>query len=65
MEITVLYCSKCGWHSKPNEYTRNRCPFCRQSIENWGIRKTFGDVPLSYVCGTEDEVGRFIKENLK
>ena len=65
MKITVLYCSKCGWHSKPNEYTRNRCPFCRQAKEDWGIGEPFVDVPLSYVSGTEDEVQKFIEENLK
>jgi len=72
--VTILYCDKCGWYSKPNVGMRNKCPFCRQTIVEYpkdiyprflGKRKQIKDVTLLYVSGTQDEIDRFIEENLK
>ena len=73
-DITVLYCDKCGWHSEPDVFMSNNCPFCRQRIVEFpedkypsflGARKQVWNVPLSYVRGTAEEVNEFIEKNLR
>lgn len=72
--ITIFYCSKCGWYSEPNVGMRNRCPFCRQEVINrpknlypkfLGRRQYLEDVRLCYALGTQNEIDKFIEENLE